>query len=71
MTHRFAIEDAMEAFRMAQYKSKGVLRVIVSPTRQVDRRRGGSLAVSRISKTDEFRGSRNSVAFGGVKTGRV
>jgi hypothetical protein len=40
----------MEAFRMAQYKSKGVLRVIVSASRQVDRRRGGGLAVSRISK---------------------
>lgn len=45
ITHRFAIEDAMEAFRMAQYKSKGVLRVIVSPGptgRPQARRRPGS-----------------------------
>jgi threonine dehydrogenase-like Zn-dependent dehydrogenase len=31
ITHRFPIEDAVEAFRMAQDKSKGVFRVVVSP----------------------------------------
>jgi threonine dehydrogenase-like Zn-dependent dehydrogenase len=31
ITHRFPIEDAPEAFRVAQDKSKGVFRVIVEP----------------------------------------
>ncbi len=31
ITHRFAIEDAVEAFRVAQDKSKGVFRVVVEP----------------------------------------
>jgi 2-desacetyl-2-hydroxyethyl bacteriochlorophyllide A dehydrogenase len=31
ITHRFPIEDAVEAFRMAQDKSKGVFRVVVEP----------------------------------------
>ena len=31
ITHRFPIEDAVEAFRLAQYKSKGVFRVVVEP----------------------------------------
>jgi threonine dehydrogenase-like Zn-dependent dehydrogenase len=31
ITHRFPIEDAVDAFRMAQDKSKGVFRVVVEP----------------------------------------
>ncbi|HEX4186096.1 MAG TPA: zinc-binding dehydrogenase [Stellaceae bacterium] len=31
ITHRFPIEDAVEAFRLAQDKSKGVFRVVVEP----------------------------------------
>ncbi len=31
ITHRFPIEDAVEAFRVAQDKSKGVFRVVVQP----------------------------------------
>jgi threonine dehydrogenase-like Zn-dependent dehydrogenase len=31
ITHRFAIEDAPEAFRVAQDRSKGVFRVVVEP----------------------------------------
>lgn len=31
ITHRFPIEDAAEAFRVAQDKSKGVFRVVVEP----------------------------------------
>lgn len=31
ITHRFPIEDAVEAFRRAQDKSKGVFRVVVEP----------------------------------------
>lgn len=31
ITHRFPIEDAVEAFRVAQDKSKGVFRVVVEP----------------------------------------
>jgi threonine dehydrogenase-like Zn-dependent dehydrogenase len=31
ITHRFPIEDAVEAFRMAQDKSTGVFRVVVEP----------------------------------------
>ena len=31
ITHRFPIEDAPEAFRVAQDKSKGVFRVVVEP----------------------------------------
>ena len=31
ITHRFAIEDAVEAFRIAQDRSKGVFRVVVEP----------------------------------------
>jgi threonine dehydrogenase-like Zn-dependent dehydrogenase len=31
VTHRFPIEDAVEAFRVAQDKSKGVFRVVVEP----------------------------------------
>ena len=31
-THRFPIEDAVEAFRLAQDKSKGVFRVVVEPS---------------------------------------
>jgi len=31
ITHRFPIEDAGEAFRLAQDKSKGVFRVVVEP----------------------------------------
>ena len=31
ITHRFPIEDASEAFRVAQDKSKGVFRVVVEP----------------------------------------
>jgi hypothetical protein len=32
MTHRFPIEYAVETFRLAQDKSKGVLRVLVEPS---------------------------------------
>ena len=32
ITHRFPIEDAVEAFRLAQDKSKGVFRVVVEPS---------------------------------------
>jgi transposase len=32
ITHRFPIEDAVEAFRLAQDKSKGVFRVLVEPS---------------------------------------
>jgi threonine dehydrogenase-like Zn-dependent dehydrogenase len=31
ITHRFPIEDAVDAFRLAQDKSKGVFRVVVVP----------------------------------------
>lgn len=31
ITHRYAIEDAVEAFRIAQDKSEGVFRVVVEP----------------------------------------
>ena len=31
ITHRFPIEDAREAFRVARDKSKGVFRVVVEP----------------------------------------
>jgi threonine dehydrogenase-like Zn-dependent dehydrogenase len=31
ITHRFPIEDAPEAFRVARDKSKGVFRVVVEP----------------------------------------
>jgi threonine dehydrogenase-like Zn-dependent dehydrogenase len=31
VTHRFPIEDAVEAFRVAQHKSEGVFRVVVEP----------------------------------------
>ena len=31
ITHRFPIEDAVEAFRLAQNKSKRVFRVVVEP----------------------------------------
>jgi threonine dehydrogenase-like Zn-dependent dehydrogenase len=31
ITHRFPIEDAPEAFRVAADKSKGVFRVVVEP----------------------------------------
>jgi threonine dehydrogenase-like Zn-dependent dehydrogenase len=31
ITHRFPIEDAVEAFRVAQHKSAGVFRVVVEP----------------------------------------
>jgi threonine dehydrogenase-like Zn-dependent dehydrogenase len=31
ITHRFAIDDAVEAFRVAQDRSKGVFRVVVEP----------------------------------------
>ena len=31
ITHRFAIDDAVEAFRIAQDKSTGVFRVVVEP----------------------------------------
>jgi threonine dehydrogenase-like Zn-dependent dehydrogenase len=31
ITYRFPIEDAVEAFRLAQDKSKGVFRVVVEP----------------------------------------
>jgi threonine dehydrogenase-like Zn-dependent dehydrogenase len=31
ITHRFPIEDAVEAFRMAQDKSTGVFRIVVEP----------------------------------------
>jgi threonine dehydrogenase-like Zn-dependent dehydrogenase len=31
ITHRFPIKDAVEAFRVAQDKSKGVFRVVVEP----------------------------------------
>ena len=31
ITHRFPIEDAPEAYRVAQDKSKGVFRVVVEP----------------------------------------
>ena len=31
ITHRFAIDDAAEAFRVAQDRSKGVFRVVVEP----------------------------------------
>ena len=32
VTHRFPIEDAAEAFRVASDKSTGALRVVVEPT---------------------------------------
>ena len=31
ITHRFPIEDAPEAFRVAQDRSNGVFRVVVEP----------------------------------------
>ena len=31
ITHRFPIEDAVEAFRVSQDRSKGVFRVVVEP----------------------------------------
>jgi threonine dehydrogenase-like Zn-dependent dehydrogenase len=31
ITHRFPIEDAVEAFGLAQDKSKGMFRVLVEP----------------------------------------
>jgi threonine dehydrogenase-like Zn-dependent dehydrogenase len=31
ITHRYPIEDAVQAFRMAQDKSTGVFRIVVEP----------------------------------------
>jgi threonine dehydrogenase-like Zn-dependent dehydrogenase len=31
LTHRFPLEDAPEAFRVARDKSKGVFRVVIEP----------------------------------------
>jgi threonine dehydrogenase-like Zn-dependent dehydrogenase len=32
ITHRFAIEDAPEAFRVAADKSSGAIRVVIEPS---------------------------------------